>query len=168
MKLLPLDNPALLELAEGWLGDEENWKWLDFGNGVQRVTPVSLKVMTQRDIHCLRAYTKDDDDTPIGVVGLTNIDRRFKTASLWCVLGVKRHGGHTTTRAVSKMLTLAFTELGLEAVTAWTVECNTPARRQLERLPFKYVGRLRRCHWIAGRPYDRLLYDVLASEHREV
>lgn len=167
MKLLPLDSPDLLELTARWLGDEENWKWLDFGSGVQRITPAMLKIMTQRDIHCLRVYTADDDETPIGVLALTNIDRHFKTASLWCVLGAKRYGGATTTQAVSRMLTLAFSELGLESVSAWTVEINTAARRQLERL-FKPAGRLRRCHWMNGRSYDRLLYDVLASEHREV
>ncbi|HZH80322.1 MAG TPA: hypothetical protein VFD68_03390, partial [Gemmatimonadales bacterium] len=57
MKLLPLDSPERIELAAGWLNREENYKWLDFGNGVQSLTPVMLKVMTQRDLHVLRLYT---------------------------------------------------------------------------------------------------------------
>jgi len=86
---------------------------------------------------------------------------------MWVVLGRKRYGGYGP-RAASKLLTLGFTELGLESVGAWTVEINVPARRGLERLGFRYIGRQRRCHWIDGRPYDRLLYDLLASEHREL
>lgn len=95
------------------------------------------------------------------------MDRNFKTASLWGVLGRKRYGGFTT-RACSKLLTLGFTELGLYAVNAWTVEINSPARRALERLGFRYIGRQRACHYIEDRPYDRLLFDLVASEHREI
>ncbi len=168
MKLLPLDCPELIELAANWLSHEDNYKWLDFGNGVHSPTPISLKVMTQRDLHVLRAFTPNGSDLPIGVVGLSNVDRRFKTAaSMWAVLGRKRYGGYAP-RAASKLLTLGFTELGLESVGAWTVEINVAARRGLEQLGFQYVGRQRRCHWIDGQPYDRLLYDLLATEHREL
>ncbi len=167
MRLLPLDSPERIELVAGWLGKPENYKWLDFGNGVQQITPITLKIMTQRGIHVFRIYTADDEDTPAGVVGLTNVDRTFKTASLWAVLGSKRYGGHTT-EACHQMLTLGFTELGLQAITAWTVETNTPAQRVLEQLHFRYIGRQRRCHYIDGRPLDRLLFDLLATEHQDV
>ncbi|TMJ06736.1 MAG: GNAT family N-acetyltransferase [Bacillati bacterium ANGP1] len=167
MKLLPLDSPELIELVASWLGKPENYKWLDFGNGVQTLTPVTLRIMTQREIQVIRAYTADHGDVPVGVVGLTNVDRKFKTASLWAVLGSKRHGG-STTEACSKMLTLGFTELGLQAINAWTLETNVPAQRVLERLHFRYIGRQRQCHCIDGRRLDRLLFDLLAAEHRDV
>jgi RimJ/RimL family protein N-acetyltransferase len=167
MKLLPLDTAELIELAAGWLNDHENYKWLDFGNGVQKVTPVTLKIMTQRDLHVFRLYTVETGDLPIGIVGLSNVDRNFKTGSIWAVLGRKRYGG-STDRACSKLLTLAFAELGLRAVNAWTVEINVPAQRVLERLGFRYIGRQRQCHCIDGQSYDRLLFDLLATEHREI
>jgi len=167
MKLLPLASPELIELAASWLGKYDNYKWLDFGNGVQQVSAVTLKIMSQRGIHVFRVFTADDGDMPIGVVGLTNVDRNFKTASLWAVLGNKRHGG-STTEACAKMLTLGFGELGLQAINAWTLEINRPAQRVLERLNFKYIGRQRQCHYIDGRPLDRLLFDLLATEHRDV
>jgi len=167
MKLLPLASPELIELAASWLGKYDNYKWLDFGNGVQCVTPITLRIMTQRDVHVFRVYTADEGNVPIGVVGLTNVDRNFKTASLWAVLGNKRYGGHTRPAAAA-MLTLAFEELGLAAVNAWTVETNIPAQRVLEALHFRCIGRQRQCHYIDGRPLDRLLFDLLATEHRDV
>jgi RimJ/RimL family protein N-acetyltransferase len=166
VKLLPLDSDAAIELVAGWLGKYDNYKWLDFGNGVQRLTPVAIKIMTQRRLHEFRIYTADDGDVPVGVVGLTNVDRSFKTASLWAVLGNKRYGGYTLP-ACSAMLTVGFTELGLEAISAWTLETNIPAQRVLEALHFRSIGRLRRCHYIDGRPFDRLLYDLLATEHQD-
>src|SRR5260370_10010844 len=163
MRLLPLDKPELIELVAGWLGEYENYKWLDFGSGVQRGTTVTLKIMTQRTIHVLQAFTADDDELPIGVVGLTNVDRNFKTASVWCVLGNKGYGG-LGTRAVSEMLTVGFTELGLEAINAWTVETNVGGRHVVERLHFTYIGRQRRGPHADGPPLARPPFDPLATQ----
>ncbi len=126
--------------------------------------------MAQRDIHLLRAFTADDGDEAIGVTGLSNIDRTFKTAmASLCVLGDQRYAGQGYgTRALSRIIGLGFKELGLQAVNAWVVEHNTASLRMIERVNFHYVGRQRRCHYIDGQPCDRLLFDLLASEHKEV
>jgi RimJ/RimL family protein N-acetyltransferase len=153
-------------LASRWLSEENNWKWLDFKG--QEPTPALVKIMTQLSTNLLRVFTADDDVTPIGIVGLTDIHRQFKTASVWVVLGEKSHvrQGYST-RAYSKLLTLGFQELGLEAITSWAVEHN-PSVEIGRRANFRFIGRQRRCHWVDGKPYDRLLFDLLASEHSEV
>jgi RimJ/RimL family protein N-acetyltransferase len=168
MKLLPLNTPDLLQLVAGWLARKENYQWLDFGNGRQIVTPALLKIMAQRETHFLRAYTSSRDDIPIGICGLNSVDHTFNSATFWGASGDKsfRNFGHGTL-AGSKFLTLAFRELGLHAINTWVVPHN-PSRRIIERLGFRFIGRLRQCHYIDGRPYDRLLFDLLASEHREL
>jgi RimJ/RimL family protein N-acetyltransferase len=168
MKLLPLDAPGILELAAGWLARKENYQWLDFGNGRQIVTPALLKVMAQRGTHFLRAYTSDESDTPIGICGLNSVDHSVNSATFWGASGDKsfRSQGFGTL-AGSKFLTLAFRDLGLHSINTWVVEHN-PSLRIIERLGFRFVGRQRQCHAIDGRNYDRLLFDLLASEHREL
>jgi RimJ/RimL family protein N-acetyltransferase len=168
MKLLPLDTTGLIELAASWLAQKENYQWLDFGNGRQIVTPTLLKIMTQRETHVMRVYACGLEDAPIGIVGLNSVDRTFGTATLWAVAGEKsfRTRGYVSL-ASSKLLTFAFRDLGLRAVNTWIVE-NNPSLRSLERLNFRFVGRQRQCHTIEGRPYDRLLFDLLAAEHREL
>lgn len=168
MKLLPLDDGTFDQAAE-WLSREEIYRWLDFGLGVQGVSRVALKAMTQRDIHCIRVYTPEDDDTtPIGIVALSNISRPFKTANLWAILGERHYGGRGQAyRAAARILTHAFRDMRLESVQAWAVEPNVASIRSLKRLNFQYVGRLRRCHAMDGQMYDRLLFDLLASEHRD-
>jgi RimJ/RimL family protein N-acetyltransferase len=168
MKLLPLERPEAFELAAGWLAKKENYQWLDFGNATRRITPALLKVMAQRDTHLLRVYTSDSDDTPIGIVGLNSIDHNFKTATFWGASGDKsfRYRGYSTV-ASSKLLTLAFRDLGLHAINTWSVDHN-PSLRTIERLGFRFIGRQRLCHYVDGRLYDRLLFDLLASEHREI
>ena len=169
MRLLPLDSPELTRLVAGWLGEMSVYPWLDFGNGIQILTPALLKVMTQRDAHVLRVFTDDEEDRPIGVVGLSNVDRHFKTAMIWIALGDRRYGGRGyPARAASKILTVGFHELGLRAINAWTVERNVAVLRIFKRLNFQLIGRQRQCHSIDGVSYDRLLYDILASEHKEI
>lgn len=167
MQLVPLDEPELLERAAGWIGRPENRRWLDFGGSVRQLGPTTLKVMSQRSVHVLRAFTNGDGD-PIGLVALSEVHPEFKTASPWFVLGEKDHAGKGyTTQAVADLLTYGFRDLGLLSVLAWTVETNTPSIRLLERLRFRFVGRRRRCHVIDGRALDRLFFDLLAHEHRE-
>ena len=168
MRLLPLVAPDVLELAAGWLGRKENYQWLDFGTGRQVVTPALLRIMTQRETHFMRVYTWGRDDAPIGIVGLNSVDRSSGTATLWAVAGEKSFSvrGYVSL-ATSKFLTLAFRELGLRAINTWIVDCN-PSLRSLQRLNFRFIGRQRQCHVIDGRLHDRLLFDLLAPEHREL
>jgi len=36
------------------------------------------------------------------------------------------------------------------------------------RLQLHLIGRQRQCHYLDGRTYDRLWFDILASEHQEL
>lgn len=168
MRLRPLETGSDFELAAHWLQEKDNYQWLDFGNGRQGITPMVLRIMAQRDTHLLRLYLLHGDENPIGIVALNNVDRHMRTGTLWMVAGEKdfRHRGWTRI-AASRLLTLAFQELGLHSVNTWTVEHN-PSQRTIARLGFRFIGRQRRCHVIDGQPYDRLLFDLLASEHREL
>lgn len=162
MELKTINTSELIEVVAGWLSEKRNSQWLDFGSDVNAAC---LKFMVQKDTNMIRAFTSDDD-VPIGVVGLSQVNRTFKTATLWAMLGDKRYSRNGyTLHAISRMLTIGFTELGLHAVNTWLVECNHPSRRLVKRLNFRPVGRQRQCHYIDGRLYDRLWFDILACEH---
>lgn len=168
MQLKSPDSPALFQLAATWLSLKENYQWLDFGDGRQLVSAEWLKIATQRGSYVLRLFTSDFDDTPIGVVGLSNVNPHFKTANVWVVLGDRSYAGQGyASRATSKMLTIGFRELGLNAIHTWIVEHN-PSIHVAERVKFRPIGRQRQCHYIDGRAYDRLWFDLLASEHEEI
>jgi RimJ/RimL family protein N-acetyltransferase len=166
VRLKPLDSPELIQTVAGWLAQKDNYQWLQFGDGRHILTPQLLKILTQMDTHVLRIYTSGDG-APLGIVGLEDVNRHFKTARLWVVAGEKKLCGRgCATQAVSKMLTLAFRDLGLHAVNTWIVEHN-PSVRVAERVGFKFIGRQRQCHWMDGVAHDRLWFDRLASEHEE-
>jgi len=166
VQLRPLDRPDVIEEAARWLSDASNAQWLDFGDGHGTITPAWLKIMSNRRTHVIRVFTDDQADRPIGVVALDQVNPHFRTATIWAVLGEKAFARHGyTTRAVSELLTFGFQQLGLHAVHTWVVAHNVSAAIP-PRLHFREVGRLRECHRIDGRYYDRILYDLLASEHR--
>jgi RimJ/RimL family protein N-acetyltransferase len=168
MKLKPIDNSDLLNLVAGWTSQKENYQWLDFGDGKQILSPAWLKIMTQRPTEVVRVFTSDTDDVPIGVVGLTEVNRHFKTARLWGLVGDKsfRVRGYGT-RAASSIVSYGFEELGLHAVDTWVVEGN-PSLKLIQRVGFTFIGRQRQCHYIDGRPLDRLWFDLLATEHKKI
>lgn len=158
--------PGEHEQVAGWLAEERNNRWLDFGGGRRVVDALALKVMCQRDLHLIRVFTDDDEDRPVGIVGLSDVDERSRTATAWVVLGEKEYGRKDLTiRAVDQILRIGFEDLGLQSVFAWTVEINRGGRRLLERFDFRFIGRKRKCHRIRGKLYDRLLYDLLADEY---
>lgn len=158
----------MFELVAGWLAQKQNYQWLDFGNGRQVVTPALLKIMAQRESHFLRVYTWGRGERPLGIVGLNSVDRASGTGTLWAVAGEKSFSNRGyVSLASSKLLTLAFRDLGLHVVDTWIVDRN-PSLRSLARLNFRFIGRRRQCHLIDGRRYDRLLFDLLAAEHREL
>ncbi len=165
MNLRPIDNSDF-GLVLHWLAQKENYQWLDFGNGMQSVNSAALKLMIAKRSNVIRLFTADAGDVPIGMVSLADVSSTFKTAMIWYVLGDKTYTGQGyTTRSVRRLLHIGFTELGLEAVNAWTVEANIPSARILERNGFRLIGRMRNCHEIDGQRLDRLLFDLLATEH---
>lgn len=167
MTLLPLESRSLIELAARWLADESNHQWLDFGGGRQLVSPALLNVMLQRSTNVVRAFTSASG-RPVGLVALHEVNRLAGTATFWSLTAEKSfHGRGHATLAASRFLTMAFGQLGLGAINTWVAE-QDPSRRMLERLNFRYVGRMRRCHSIDGRLCDRVYYDLLASEHHEL
>ncbi len=157
-----------LELAAEWLSNERNYAWLDFGGGVQHLSPLALAAMSQRDAHDLVVYGIDGDPTPIGLIGVSNIAPMFGSGTLWYVLGEKSFETRgITSQAVGKALDRAFGTLKLESVNAWVVANNLGSIRVLTKNGFQQIGRQRRCHRIGAELVDRIHFDKLAEEHTQ-
>lgn len=154
--------------AAEWLSRAENYRWLDFGPGQTTLTAVTLRMMAQKPACHLRVFTSDDDDErAIGLVALIATDAPRKTATLWYLLGEKEFAGRgLTRRAVLAALDEGFGRLGLRTVHTWVADGNAASIRILERCGFRLVGRLREAHTIDGAPCDRILFELLAREHR--
>jgi RimJ/RimL family protein N-acetyltransferase len=162
MKLYPVQESDSATVAR-WLAEDSNLRWLDFGGTA--MTPLTIQVMAHKPTHCLRLFSAEDTADSIGIVALSEIHPSFKTAQLWYVLGDKAYAGRGyASRAVALILQMAFGELRLRSINAWTVETNTPSISVLRANGFRQAGRLRGAHEIDGCIYDRLLFDLLPSD----
>lgn len=102
---------------------------------------------------------------PIGNAGLHRVSLQHLTAEMGLVLGEREYWGQGLgSEAVKLVLDYGFTGLGLESIHLRVYPFNQRALRCYQGAGLKPAGRLRRAHRIAGRVYDVILMDILASE----
>ena len=105
------------------------------------------------------------DDTPVGLIGLLNIDKKNLKAEYYICLGEKEYKGKGIALIASKMLIdYAFTVLKLNKVYLYTEEENTAAQKLFERLGFEREGLLKDDLVYNGRHVNRYVYGILERD----
>jgi len=106
------------------------------------------------------------DGTVIGDVALQDIDRFHRRCSVGIgIAKLENRGKGYGREAVLLMLDYGFRYLGMERITANTLECNTAMQRVLERCGFLQEGRERKAVYFNGGRQDRLCYGILKEEY---
>jgi ribosomal-protein-alanine N-acetyltransferase len=104
------------------------------------------------------------DDRIAGTVTISNIARGpFQSGSLGYWIAEPFSGRGLTTRAVSAVVAIAFTDLSLHRLEAATLIDNVPSQRVLEKNGFELIGLARRYLEIAGEWSDHLLFQRTAG-----
>jgi RimJ/RimL family protein N-acetyltransferase len=102
---------------------------------------------------------------PIGTTRLGRIDHRNRSADFGIGIGEPdARGKGYGTEATRLMLDYAFTALGLHSVMLTVAEFNLAGRRAYEKAGFREFGRRRQCRRLAGRLWDDVYMDCLATE----
>jgi RimJ/RimL family protein N-acetyltransferase len=102
---------------------------------------------------------------PIGTTALHGLDYRNRTAIFGIFIGeAEARGKGYGTEATRLTLDYAFTALGLHSVLLTVAEFNLAGQRAYARAGFRECGRRRQCRWLAGRLWDELSMDCLATE----
>lgn len=105
------------------------------------------------------------DLRPIGGTNLFKIDHANRTAELGIMIGdPASRGKGLGTEAVKLMCDYGFNALGLNNIILMTFEWNIAGQKAYEKAGFKEIGRRRQARWFAGRYWDDIYYDLLASE----
>ena len=107
-----------------------------------------------------------NDGTVIGDVALQSIDDKNHSCSIGMGMAKieNRNKGYGK-QAVKLILEYGFRNLGMERITATTLEINISAQKSLEKLGFILEGRERKAVYFGGRRYDRLNYGFLSGEY---
>jgi diamine N-acetyltransferase len=102
---------------------------------------------------------------PIGNVDLRDIDYHHGTAEFGILIGESdARGKGYGTEAIRLTLDYAFTALGLNNVMLRVYEYNLAGQRAYQKAGFREIGRQREARWFAGRRWDVIFMDCLASE----
>ncbi len=107
-----------------------------------------------------------NDGTVIGDVALQDIDRVNRKCSVGIgIAKIENRSKGYGREAVKLMLDYGFKYLGMERITANTLEINKGAQKVMERLGFTLEGRERKAIYLNGNKYDRLCYGILKEEY---
>lgn len=103
--------------------------------------------------------------TPIGIIGITNIKMEHRRAELgyWLLPEFQQLG--YTTEAGKKILSYCFTILGLNRVEAETETENCGSIRALEKLGFQKEGVFKEYEINKGRLIDLARYALLKKDY---
>jgi ribosomal-protein-alanine N-acetyltransferase len=105
-----------------------------------------------------------NNQTPIGLIGLSNCSDKFKNAELWFKLAPEYWGKGYTAEAALALLEFGFTQLSLHRIEAGVATENTASIRILEKIGMKREGLRRKILPIRGEWKDNYHYALLEEE----
>jgi ribosomal-protein-alanine N-acetyltransferase len=157
------DAPALLELAR----DPEVTRFFSWGPYTNLAEPLAYieslpakrESGEQLDLLIVR-----EGEGPIGVTGLSELSRRDRRAVVGTWLGRAHWGTGANAEAKRLVAHLAFAELGLERLGAYTSTENPRSQKALQKLGFAREGVLRAFHRHGAAVHDVVVFSLLQSE----
>lgn len=103
-------------------------------------------------------------ERPIGITDLFNLERDQGLAWFGMMIGeADARGKGYATETARLMLDYAFTALNLHVVTLTVDEFNHAGYRAYKKAGFHESGRIRGATLVAGRRYDRIVMDCIAT-----
>ena len=163
-----LERKDCKELWESFEYDFDNpSEPLNIGHSVEKADDWFDEIQKLQGNKNVRLGIFINDGTVIGDVALQDIDYQNRS----CTIGLgfhrieNRNKGYGT-EAARLILEYGFNQMGIERVSANTLEINNSAKKSLEKLGFVLEGRERKAIYFGGKKYDRLNYALLAIEYQ--
>jgi diamine N-acetyltransferase len=157
----------LVPLYHRWRNDF--WIRRTYGGTLEPVTLEDHEAWYEREAVTTEAiwFTIYERATlrPIGLTDFFMLERDHGLAWWGMVIGeADCRGKGYASETARLMLDYAFTALNLHTVVLTVDEFNTAARRAYTKAGFTENGRMRGATLVAGRRYDRIVMDCIASE----
>ena len=146
-----------------WFNNPGNAMWLKSVYRLGKYNPITHNLSLKQKSNQL--FIGLSDKSPVGFVGLSQIDLIDRTAMVWySVSGEENRNKGIGTQLVKLILKKAFDSLNLHTVYAHVSEPNVSSCKVLEKNNFKRIGVQRQCHLINGKFYDRILFDIVLGK----
>jgi RimJ/RimL family protein N-acetyltransferase len=107
-----------------------------------------------------------NDGKIIGDIALQDIDYKNRVCSIGMGMSKLEYRNKGYGReAVKLLLDYGFNNIGLERITANTLEINVSAQKSLEKTGFVLEGKERKAEYFGGKRYDKYHYGLLKEEY---
>lgn len=151
------NDPEIENFVEGWafpLSIEQHQRWLENNIGDQRN---------------FRFVIDSDDDGPVGIATLTDIDWKNRRAMHGIKLANKEHRTKGIgTDAVMALMRYAFDELGLHRLDGAWFDFNTASKALYTKCGWKEEGVRREYVYKQGNWRDLIIVGILESDYRRL
>ena len=157
----------LIPLYHAWISNLETTQYLsEIGSVITLDEEIAwFERMTQDTTSRSLTIYQVPTYRPIGVVNLHQINHRHHKANMGIMIGEPdARGKGFGTEAVELILDYGFNALDLHSIWLTTHEFNYPGQAAYRKAGFTEVGRRRQCRFHAGRYWDEIHMDILASE----
>ncbi len=148
-----------------WINDLEIA--INLGNAAEVFNQEKEKEMLEKlieDGHHFAIVNKSQDEL-LGGCGLFDLDKIHKTAEFGIFIGNKNYWNKGYgSEAIRLLLDYGFNILNLHNISLSVYSFNKRAISCYQKLGFKIIGNRREAREIAGKKYDEIFMDILASE----
>jgi len=103
----------------------------------------------------------------IGIAALQNLRKNPGVAEFSCWISAPSRGRGLACQAGRLLVALAFKNKGLRRLYARLEPSNRPARKVIQKLGFRYEGRLRHAKRLNGRWVDQECWGLLKSDRNK-
>jgi RimJ/RimL family protein N-acetyltransferase len=155
--------PDQFELVARWLSKPAINRWLtpDWRNKEASSSMLAIASRNRRNRLFLVRYNQE----PCGLAALADIETADRTAMVWYLLGEETLAGRgITSAAVRQLARIAFEELELASIYAWTMDDNVASQRVLGHAGFQIAGCLRNSVRSEERQLNRIYFDLIPGE----
>jgi len=167
-------DPANAETVRAWINDHEINRYLLTGQ--VPVSAAAEAAFYERAVIDWAAGTAfqfeihvAEDGRYIGNCGLHKVDMRHRSAEVGILIGDTSEQNRGYGRdAIMTLTRFGFDTLGLNRVEIRSQADNERSMHLYEKLGFKPMGRLREATYSFGNFVDEAIFDMLASEWREL
>ena len=115
----------------------------------------------------LRVIIDTEEHGPIGVVMLTDIDWKNRTAQFHSKITSKLRGKGYGSKATNALVKYAFEQLNIHCIYSHIIEYNIASQRAKEKCGFKKEGILRERVYKNGKYHNAVVWSILKGEFDE-
>ena len=151
--------------ARRWRNDKEVWQWCRQNTLLSEADHTFWleRLRVDKTIKMFGVVHRHDN-TPMGVCGLTSIDRVNQSAEFSLYIATEYQGRGFGKVALRILLHHAFMDQNLNRVWGETYDGN-PAIKMFEKLGMKHEGTLRQSYYRDGRFIDSHIYAILRGDY---